>query len=187
MMIRLLQMVRGSRFARDRRGVSAVEFALLSPVMIGLYLGCNEVSQAINIDRKVTLTAGTTANLAAQVSSITSTDMTNIMNASQAILAPYSTSPLKITLSCLSIDANKRVTVKWSQAQNATPRAVGSSVTIPSGLLIASTQLLYSEVSYTYTPTIGYVITGPLNLSDTMFMSPRISAPSYPDSTHPCS
>jgi Flp pilus assembly protein TadG len=179
MMIRLLQMMRGGRFFDDRRGVSAVEFALIAPVMIGLYLGCNEIAQGINIDRKVTLTAGTTANLAAQVSSISSNDMTNIMNASQSILAPYSTAPLKITLSCLSIDANKKVTVKWSQAQNATARAVGSSVTIPSGLLVASTQLLYSEVSYAYTPVIGYVITGSLNLSDTMFMSPRISAPTY--------
>jgi Flp pilus assembly protein TadG len=182
MMIRLLQTVRSGRFVRDRRGVSAVEFALIAPVMIGLYLGCNEIAQGINIDRKVTLTAGTTANLAAQVSSISSDDMDNIMNASQAILAPYSTAPLKIVLSCLNIDANKKVTVKWSKAQNADPRGTGTSVTIPSGLLVADTQLLYSEVSYTYTPTIGYVITGSLNLSDTMFMSPRISAPSY-DST----
>jgi hypothetical protein len=32
------------RFGRDRRGVSAVEFALLAPIMITLYFGCVEVS-----------------------------------------------------------------------------------------------------------------------------------------------
>lgn len=179
MMIELAKLLRTAGFARDQRGVSAVEFALISPVMIGLYLGGVEISQGIGIDRKVTLTAGTTANLAAQVTTISSNDMTNIMNAATAVIAPYPTAPLKITLSCLSIDANKKVTVKWSKSNSGSGRAIGSSVTIPSGLQVAGTQLLYSEASYAYTPGLGYVISGTLNLSDTMFMSPRISAPTY--------
>jgi Flp pilus assembly protein TadG len=177
--LRLIHCAGLSRFARDRRGVSAVEFALLSPVLIGLYLGGVEISQGIGIDRKVTLTAGAIANLSAQVTSISSSDMTNIMNAASAIMAPYPTSTLKITVSCLSIDNNKSVTVKWSATQGGTARSAGSSVTIPSALAIANTQLLFSEVSYGYTPAIGYVITGTLSLSDTMYMSPRISAPTY--------
>ena len=46
-----------ARFARDQRGVSAVEFALVAPLMITLYLGCVEISQGVGVDRKVTLTA----------------------------------------------------------------------------------------------------------------------------------
>ena len=56
-----------SRFARDRRGVSAVEFAFIAPVMIGLYFGCAEISDGVAADRKVSLIAGALANLAAQV------------------------------------------------------------------------------------------------------------------------
>ena len=55
----------------------------------------------------------------------------------------------------------------------------GSSVTLPSALSVANTQLLLSEVSYGYKPIVGYVITGTLTLSETMYMSPRISAPTY--------
>jgi Flp pilus assembly protein TadG len=50
-------------FSDDKRGVSAVEFALLAPFMIGLYLGGVEISDGIGIDRKVTLAAGAIANL----------------------------------------------------------------------------------------------------------------------------
>jgi Flp pilus assembly protein TadG len=168
-----------ARFVGDGSGVSAVEFALISPLMIGLYLGGVEISQGIGVDRKVTLTAGAIANLSSQTATLSTTDMTNIMNAATAIMAPYSTTPLKITVSCLNIDANSAVKVKWSATQGGTARSAGSSVSIPSALVVANSQLLFSEVSYTYRPTIGYVITGTLNLSDTMYMSPRISAPIY--------
>ena len=47
---------------------------------------------------------------------------------------------------------------------------------------MANTQLILAEASYAYTPIVGYTITGTLNLKDRMYMSPRISAPSY-DST----
>jgi Flp pilus assembly protein TadG len=163
-------------FAGDRRGVSAIEFALLAPLMIGLYLGGVEISQAVGIVRKVTVTAGAIANLSAQATTISDADMTNIMTAATAIMAPYSTSTLKITVSCLTIDATGKVTVSWSDTKNGTARAVGSVVTIPSALAVPNSSLLFSEVSYGYTPAVGYVITGSLNLSDKMYMSPRLSS-----------
>ena len=165
-----------ARFARDRRGVSAVEFALLSPLMIGLYLGGVEISQGIGINRKVTLTAGAIANLTAQASTISNADMTNVMNAATAIMSPFSTTPLKITVSCLTIDNNGVAKVSWSDTKNGTVRSAGSIVSIPSALAVPNSSLMFSEVSYTYQPTVGYVITGSLNLSDTMYMSPRLSA-----------
>jgi len=167
------------RFVHDRRGVSAVEFALLLPVMIALYLGGVEISSAVSIQRKVTLTAGTVANLTAQATSLVTSDMTNIMNASTSILAPYSTTGATVTVSCLGIDASGKAKVDWSVTQGGTARASGSVVTIPAALAVPSTQLIYSEVSYPYKPIIGYTITGTLTLSDHMYMSPRISAPTY--------
>jgi Flp pilus assembly protein TadG len=165
------------RIARDKRGVSAVEFALVAPLMVGLYLGCAEISDGVGADRKVSLTTAAVANLAAQVSSISSTDMTNILSASTSIIYPYSPNNLRITLSCINIDANKNATVKWSSTLNGT--ALSGTVSVPSALLIANTQLIYSQVSYAYKPTIGYTITGTLNLSDQMYMMPRITPPTY--------
>ena len=106
------------RFAGDRRGVSAVEFALLAPLMISLYLGSVEVSDGVIADRKVTLTAAALANLTAQVATISTSDMTNILDASSAIIAPYSAGNLKMTVTCVNIDANKKATVKWSVTRN---------------------------------------------------------------------
>ena len=162
--------------SRDTRGVSAVEFAILAPLMVGLYLSGVEISEGISIDRKVTLTAGAMANLASQSSTISNADMTNILNASASVLAPYSTSKLKIVVTCLDIDANGAAKVKWSDTYQGTARSVGSTVTIPSALAVPNTSLVLSEVTYSYQPTVGHTITGTLTLSDKMYLSPRQSA-----------
>jgi Flp pilus assembly protein TadG len=164
-----------SEFARDRRGVSAVEFAMLLPLMLTLYLGGVEVSQGISIDRKVTLTARTVADLVAQVSSIDTAGVNAALGAATAVMAPYPDANAKVTVSVVEIEANGNTKVKWSSTKNGTARAVGSSVTVPEALKIPSTFLVYGEASYGYTPTIGYVVTGPMNLSDQIFMRPRLS------------
>jgi Flp pilus assembly protein TadG len=86
----LSQQVAG--LGREQDGGTAVEFAMLLPLMLTLYLGAVEISQAVAIDRKVTLTSRTVADLASQASSISSSDMSNILGASSAVIAPYDAS-----------------------------------------------------------------------------------------------
>jgi Flp pilus assembly protein TadG len=166
---------RSHRLVRDERGVSAVEFAILRPLMLTLYLGSVEISQGIAADRKVTLTARTIADLISQVPSINNADMTNSLNAAGAVMAPYPVSKMKLTVSSVVIDAQGKATIAWSDALNGTPRAKGSSVTVPTALNIANTSLIWSEVQYLYKPAIGYVISGTLTLKDQIYMRPRLS------------
>lgn len=161
--------------ARDERGVSAVEFAMILPLMLTLYLGGVEVSQGISIDRKVTLTARTVADLVAQVSSINTAGLNSALSAATAVLSPYPEGPAKITVSLVNIDPQGVAKIAWSQSKNGTARAVGSVVTLPPALNVASTSLVWGEASYTYTPSIGYVMTGTLDLKDQIFMRPRLS------------
>jgi Flp pilus assembly protein TadG len=163
------------RFRRDRRGVSAVEFAMLLPLMVALYLGGVEISAAVAIDRKVTLVARSLADLVAQATNVTSTDITNILGAATTIVQPYDDTKLKITVSSVKIDSQGNATISWSDTKNGTARAVGSTVTLPTALNTPSTSLIWAESQYAYTPTIGYVITGTRNLNDQIYMRPRLS------------
>jgi Flp pilus assembly protein TadG len=162
-------------FAGDARGVSAVEFALVLPLMMTLYLGGTEVSQAITASRKVTLVSRTVADLVSQYSSIGTTDVTNILNAGAAIIAPFSSTKLAVTVSCVKIDSSGNATVAWSDTLGGTKRGVGSSVTLPSALAVPNTSLIFTEATYDYKPTLGYVITGSMALKDQMYMRPRLS------------
>jgi Flp pilus assembly protein TadG len=162
-------------FAQDKRGVSAVEFAMLLPLMITLYLGGVEVSSAIAVDRKVTLVARTLGDLVAQSTSVNATDMTNILNAATSVVQPYSSSLIKVTVSRVDVDANGVAKVVWSKTLNGTARAANSTVTLPAALNTASSSVIWAESSYAYTPTIGYVIVGTKTLTDQIYMRPRLS------------
>jgi Flp pilus assembly protein TadG len=167
-----------SRIARDQRGVSAVEFALLAPMMVALYFGCVEISNGVAADRKVSLIAAALANLTGQVTTISVAGMTNILDASKAIVTPYDSTKLHMTVSCINIDADKVARVKWSVTRGGT--VASGTVTVPPALLVASSQLILADASYDYTPAVAFFIKEPfLTLQDKMYMSPRISAPSY--------
>ncbi len=100
---------------------------------------------------------------------------------SSAVIAPYYKSKLKVTISCISVDAAKKATVKWSVTRNGT--ANSGTVTLPTALAVAGSVIILAEASYAYKPIVGYNITGTINLADKMYMSPRITAPTYGTTT----
>jgi Flp pilus assembly protein TadG len=165
-----------ARFAKERRGLAAVEFALLLPMMMTLFLGSVEVTTGVAVQRKVTLTARALADLSSQFTTIADSDMTNILNASSDIIAPYASNKLASVVSELSINAQGQATVVWSDTLNGTARSVGSTVTIPTNLAVANTYLILGEAQYSYNPSYGYVVTGTLTLTDHIYMRPRQSS-----------
>ncbi|EJW10941.1 hypothetical protein A33M_3682 [Rhodovulum sp. PH10] len=183
-----------ARFAGNESGVSAVEFALILPIMITLYLGSVEVTEAVSIDRKVTLIAHTVADLTARenkMSKVTDTpsdsDLLTVLDASTAVVSPFKVSPLKVTLTLVQIDRSGRATVAWSKSLSggsslgAGDRSGTVTSSIPTAIIGTCTSdtapspctVVWGEASYTYTPAIGYVITGPMTLKDSQFLKPR--------------
>ena len=160
---------------KDRRGIAATEFAIIVPIMLVLFFGTVEFSSAVAVDRKVTLMARTLSDLTSQSTTVADSDMTNFFAASLAILTPYSSTPTKGTITELYVDpATLQARVQWSKG--ASPRAVSSTVAIPTALAVPGTYLIFSEVSYLYTPTIGYVMAkAGINLSDVSYTRPRQS------------
>jgi Flp pilus assembly protein TadG len=170
-----------ARFTDECRGVAAVEFAILLPMMLTLFLGSIEVSTGVAIQRKVSLSAHAVADLASQYTSISNADMSGILGTSTVagapadIIWPYPAAKLQAVVSELAIDGQGNATVVWSDTLNGTARAVGSSVTLPAGLATPDTYLIMGEASYNYNPTYGYVLTGAMTLSDQIFVRPRQS------------
>lgn len=163
------------RFRRERRGVAAVEFALLLPLMLTIYVGGSEIGQALTIARKVTHVTSSLADLTSQPTTLSSSDVTNIFNAAASIMTPYPTSRLRIKLSGITVDSAGVAKVKWSQAYNDTALTANDIVTLPTGVATPSSFLVTAEVHYDYDPTFGYALTGNRDLHDQFYFRPRQS------------
>lgn len=158
----------------DISGLAATEFAIIVPVMLVLFFGTDEFATGIAVDRKVTLMARTLSDLTSQNISVTDTQLTNFFNASAAIMTPYSATPVKSTITELYVDPNTLAArVQWSKG--ASPRTAGTTVAIPAALQVGGSYLIYSEVSYIFVPTVGYVLKNSITLSDFTFTRPRQS------------
>ena len=175
---------------RDRRGVMAIEFAIIAPVMLVIFFGTVEFSSGIAVDRKVTLMARTLSDLTSQSLSTTSdTELQNIFAASSAILTPYSVTPIQPTISEIYVDASKIAKIQWSKSAtlsllSGAPVAVlknsahnkGDVVTIPPGLQVPGTWLIFSEIDYKYVPAVGYMMNKlGVTLHDVTYTRPRQS------------
>lgn len=168
-----------THLARDRRGVSAIEFALIAPVLIMIYVGVVEVANALTIYRRTSQVAATAADLTAQVKSVTKSDIQDIEAASKSILTPYSTTPLKIVLSSVVADEKNKTEVEWSCASNGAARAEGSSYTVPAGLTEPDSSVIVAEVTYKYSSLLGltsFFDPGSFDMTRTFYSRPRRSS-----------
>jgi len=163
------------RFAGDQRAVSAVEFACLLPFMLTLYIGGVEIGDGLEIKFKSTLAARTVTDLASQYTSIDNATMSSILGASSAVITPYSAAGMVVTLSEITTNAQGAGTITWSDSLNGTARTVGSSITLPTNMQTPNITILYGEVTYPYTPQIGYVLSGTINIYQSVFFFPRMS------------
>lgn len=169
-MLRRLQ-----QFRRDRRGLAAVEFALIAPVMIVMFYGAVEVSSAVDCNSRVARVSSTVADLVAQSTSVSAGDVSNIFAAAGAILYPYSSTGAKITVTSLVDDGAGHINVVWSKALNTSPRTTVPA-NLPAGIIGSGGSAIFAEVQYTFTPAISYFLGGSVTLSSKFYSKPRRSS-----------
>lgn len=161
---------------RDRRGIAAVEFALLAPALIVVYLAGFEIMEASTVYRKLTDTTVQLANVTAQYTTMGSPDVGNVLGASAQIMTPYPTTNLSIVLSEVTTNAAGAGQVTWSQTYQGTALAAGTSVTMPAGFRTPNTSYVLVQTTYAYQPVIGGAFIKPIKMTNQLFMLPRSSA-----------
>jgi Flp pilus assembly protein TadG len=171
MMIRLARISR--RFAASTRGVAAIEFAMVLPVLAVIFLATIDGGRALAAYMKVRAATYALGAIANQYATIQATDMTAILGASSVVMAPYNSATPAVTISQIKINGSGVAKIEWSATQGGTARTVGSTMTVPTGVNANSSYLIFAEVSYTYSPLFGFFGSGGLTLSDNLYTTPR--------------
>jgi len=174
------------RFIRSTRGVAAIEFAILAPMLLLVLVETFDIGNAVAVYMKVRSATFALAAITNQYSTgnsgIQSADMTAITGSASAILSPYSSTPVTAKITQIEMTSAKKAKVSWSYALNGTAYAAKSSwKTLPSQLTATDPcgsypcYLIYAEISYAYKPILFSTIVNALNLSDNLYVTPRSS------------
>ena len=112
------------RLGRDDRGVSAVEFALLAPVLIAFYFGMAEFCQGFMAQKRMGHVSAMVADLVAQEETVGTANLDDIFAIGGLIMKPFPTASLKQRVSSVTRTAGI-ARVDWSRGADILPREAG--------------------------------------------------------------
>lgn len=168
------------RFARDERGVSAIEFVLIFPLLVTMLAGTVDIGQALTVSRKMNQVVSTLGDMTSQQTAWTTTDIDAIIAGTATIIEPFSTTDLQIDLVVLDVNASLVATVNWGRGYNKTAltKNAASPVTIPTNIAQSGVQLIAVKATYSLTTPFSKLlkpITGvtTYNYQKTYIMRPR--------------
>lgn len=167
--------MRRSIFARlkhDERGVSAVEFAMLAPVLIAFYFGMAEFCQGYMAQKRMGHVSATVADLVAQEETVATATLDDIFDIGGLLMKPFPTTALKQRVSSVTRTAGV-AKVTWSRADGMTARTVGETVALPADLITDGQSIVMSEATYDYDSPVDYLMPTITRFSHVYYLRPR--------------
>lgn len=156
-----------ARFAHSQKGMAAVEFALIVPVMLIAYLGATDLTQALAIDRKLGQVASTVSDLVARETQVSGEDIHGFFNAGRAIMRPFDFEKTRLELTILEVEGSSvRVVGTTSHHGDSWTTGGGENHTLPPQMMtVANGQyVVTANASYEFNPLFTTVFNGTVNL-----------------------
>jgi Flp pilus assembly protein TadG len=176
--------MRSRDLQHDQCGIAAVEFALILPIMLLLFLGSFETTNLVLAYMKLEASAETVADLVAQTrvnTVLQSTDFTNITNAAKQVLTPLPTSGsvLKIAFASVTYNTGSAVIDWHTEVNSATPITTGN---VPNNTSLANLSnqtngstdsVIIVTLTYSYSSPFTYMLSSSYTLTESAFNRPR--------------
>jgi Flp pilus assembly protein TadG len=174
MMLRRLFFPR--RLAQDERGMAAVEFAFVFPLMLTLFFGSFELTNVLLADLKLMAAAQTAADLVAQQKAVAFSDITNITTAAQEVMTPLPAGNLQIAYASITYN-NGAPVIAWQDRRNGAPAIVippnSNFQTLLQSLGTGVDSVIVVQAQYNYTSPLSYVLRRTWTLSEAAYDRPR--------------
>ena len=169
------------RFGRCARGVAAVEFAFIAPIMLVMLLGAVEATRAISIDRRLSVVTATVADLVSREEQLSAQDVTAIYDIVAQVMSPFEAAPLSISI--IPVKARNGEIVSYVAPQNV-PSFNGGAlpgkcqrVPIAPGLIDLTPNspdsVILVRASYAYTPLFVGMVMNSARWEEQSFSKPR--------------
>ncbi len=161
------------RLAGDRRGVSAVEFALIAPLMIAFYFGLAEFCQGYMSQKRLQHSASAVADLVAQTDVVTMDELDDVLAIGALVMKPFSATTLTARVSSVTRDSKGVARVDWSRGSGIAAYTPQDIVTVPTDMIANGESAVMAETTYDYSSPVKYLMPSVTKFSSVFYERPR--------------
>jgi Flp pilus assembly protein TadG len=158
---------------RDTRGVAAVEFAFLAPILILFYFSMVEFCQGYMALKRTGHVSSMVADLVSQSDSITKTDLSDVFAIGDLIMAPFSATSLTQRVSSVTRVNSTTYRVDWSVGKGVASKLTVAEAKIPSDMLEDGESVIVAEAFYDYRSPFDQVAPYVTKFSRMSYLRPR--------------
>lgn len=155
--------------------MAAVELALLSPVLVMLFLGTVEVTQLIRVKTKVALAAQSIQNMVAGQITASANSLLIAYAGGQRVMAPFAGSSLTAAIASVTFTASGSASlVDWQVVEGGTTGMTTSAAcSLAAQMSLGSDSVIVVQVTYAYIPIVSYLLGKSYGLTQVTYGRPR--------------
>ncbi len=162
-----------ARFGADIRGVAAVEFALVVPVLIVCYFGLAEFCQAYMAQKRAQHTTSQVADMIARAPTTSRAEIEAVFDIGSLIMQPFPAAPLRLRVTHITRGNDGIARVNWSRARGMT--ALSGIQTVPAGLIDNGETIILGESEYAYDSPLDNLLPGVTRFGGRHYLRPRLT------------
>jgi Flp pilus assembly protein TadG len=162
------------RLFDSREGAVAVEFALIFPVMLTLFLGSFEVTNLLSANLKMTAATEAAADLAAGATSLTPAQIDRFSAAATLIMSPLAPSGLRLAFASVVYSGpGSTPVVAWHHEQNGAAPITSHGLDGATLEKLGSGSVILVQATYDYSSPLSFVLRKTYSLTDKAYDRPR--------------
>ncbi len=167
------------RFAAAKRGVAAIEFAILAPMMVFLMFASVDLLNMLETNKRVQNVAASVADVVARDTEVSNSEISGLWSAIGVLMYPDNGSGVNIRITSVRINSATDARVVWSEGRGMSARTNNSQVAsfLPSQMRVAGTSVIIAETTYGYRTPLGFLMSGPVTMSHNAFRRSRLVDP----------
>ena len=160
---------------RDERGAAAVELALVTPLMLLLFLGTFEITQLVRVWNKLDTATQAIANIIAEQKTATIAGVTTAYNGGKLIMQPFAAGNLSVAVASVTYTSSGAVgAVAWQVLEGgAASLPLKNACAAAAGIGLGNDDAILVKSTYTYYAVSAFVLNGSFTLTHTAYARPR--------------
>ncbi|MEQ1819446.1 MAG: TadE/TadG family type IV pilus assembly protein [Terricaulis sp.] len=167
------------RFVRENKGVAALEFAIIAPLlMVPLLLGSVDLIDVMGANKRAQNAAASLADVVARDTEISNAELTSLWRGLDVLMYPNLSGAMEIRISSISIVNASTARVVWSEGHGGmSGRTVNSNVSLDSRMMVVGSSVIMVESIYKYDAPLGFLFQNQVRMSHTAYRRSRLVDP----------